>query len=221
MDHLFKSHPPPRRGQAVQTYTNVFWDEGVGDAVQTAYWSALEDAAVAVGDDAAASLAQAPSTPPSAPSDDDDANGDDDSISPRVPAPLLKYDPKKKKYLSVLHAITRQMYEDASDEDKEIVAEEIERRYQKRLAEYKAVRKPVENYEPGDYAMCVFSVSFLSRSDLSCSALAEGARYVEQLARVFASHFGMCCSIILVGPNDKGNPKVQRYIVFDARCIFD
>lgn len=53
-----------------------------------------------------------------------------------------------------------------------------------------------------------------TNTDFLPSALAEGARYVERLARVFATHFGMCYSIVLVGPDDKGNPRVQRYRIF-------
>lgn len=139
----------------------MFWDKGVGEAVQAAYGSTLQDAARVAGDEIVAALSRPTCISPTSSSTSDNNNDEEDeerTPSLAIPQLLAQYDLKKKKYLSVLNRITRKMYEAASDEEKETVAEEIESRYQRRLAAYHTVQKPMEDYQPGDYAVYVLSL---------------------------------------------------------------
>lgn len=141
----------------------MYWDEFVGEAVSSAYWDVLTSEARTAGDNEAASLqrhGEVGSPPGEEQSDDnDDDNGDDgddntdrpDTGGLPVPDELKRYDPQKKKFLSVLHSVGPKLYEKSSADVKKKVADEVEARYQQRLEAFNKVRKPVCEYSPDDY----------------------------------------------------------------------
>lgn len=110
------------------------------------------------GDEAAASLprqAEVGSAPTEL--DDEDEDEDDDNSknigSVVIPEQLKSYDQKNKKFLALLNSIGREMYENASEEVKKKVTEEIDERYRRKVEAYNQVKKPVSEYTPDDYVV--------------------------------------------------------------------
>ncbi|KAF8867767.1 hypothetical protein CPB85DRAFT_1449504 [Mucidula mucida] len=50
MDNIFKAEAPPRRPRALQTYINLYWDQGLSEVVTLAYHAALVEMAKETGE---------------------------------------------------------------------------------------------------------------------------------------------------------------------------
>lgn len=151
LDGLLKKPPHPRRPQLLQVYVNVYWDLGLSAAVTAAYKRQLESAEA---------------TEVETPVNSDDSL-DPESAQPEVSIPpeLAARDPRKFKYLGVLHRVAREHWAKAPDSLHQRIREIREERYQKKVAEFERLQRPYAELGSEDTEMCVMDSSFDAFTD--------------------------------------------------------